>query len=103
MSKQKQVTSYSHRQSAEEQEPDPQPGDYFVSIRSGSRHALLSGPYETHAAALADVAACRETALWADDRADFYSFGTCRLPLNSGRQGALQKRNLHTIGKQNAE
>jgi hypothetical protein len=81
-----------------EQMPDTRPGDYFVSAVDGGRHWLLSGPYASHAAALADVDAAKKLAIDNDPRAHFFAFGTCRYPLNSGKIGRLQKHNLLAIG-----
>jgi hypothetical protein len=80
------------------QEPDTQPGDYFVTAADDGRIALVSGPYRNdHAAALADVDHCRRLVEKLDPWAAFYAFGTSRLELDSGKVGALQKRGLHTL------
>lgn len=91
----KQIFSYVHATPLSDQEPDTQPGDYFVSVRDGTLYALLSGPYpNNHPAALAAVERCKHLALDIDPKAAFYGFGTCRLDLNSGRVGLLQKHRL---------
>jgi hypothetical protein len=60
-------------------EPDPRPGHYYVSVRDGRRWALVYGPFERHADALAAVGTARRVAVEADGRAWFYAFGTARL------------------------
>lgn len=52
---------------------------YYVSAVDGGCHALVAGPYATHAEALARVeVTCRE---WErrDPRASFAAWGTCRV------------------------
>lgn len=80
---------------SDEQQPDPRPGDYFVSAIDGDRYSLISGPYvNDHAAALADVASVRRLANDHDPRACFWAWGTCRMEPNSGRIGTAQKCGL---------
>lgn len=71
--------------------PDSKPGPYYVSVIDGPRHALVSGPYEKHADALAKVEPARSICEELSPRAVFYAFGTCRLeePANTPR-GKLQ-------------
>lgn len=59
--------------------PDPRPGAYYVSARDAKRYALLLGPFDNHADALAQVDAAKRKAYELDPRASFYAFGTLRL------------------------
>ena len=94
----KQIDSYRHRQEGTDQQPDDKPGDYFVSAIDGDRRALVSGPYiNDHAAALADVAECRALTEQVDRKTVFAAFGTCRLPLESGRIGFLQRYKIKEL------
>ena len=62
------------------QEPDTRPGEYYVSVTDGKRHAKLLGPFTNdHAGALAMVDKVRDKAVEIDGKAWFYSFGTCRI------------------------
>jgi hypothetical protein len=62
------------------QEPDPAPGDYYVTCIDGPRTSLLLGPFTNdHAGALAMVDKARERAIELNSWAHFYSFGTCRM------------------------
>jgi len=93
----KQIDSYRHREN-DNQLPDDQPGNYFVSAIDGERRALVSGPYvNDHAAALSAVNECQQLLETVDARSVFYSFGTCRLPSQSDAIGFLQRHELHTI------
>ncbi len=78
------------------QEPDPRPGAYYVSVIDAGRTALLSGPYPTHAAALAAVDKVRELANIVDHRSVFYAFGTVRWKDDAGEPetGLFQRRGL---------
>lgn len=49
---------------------------YYATAVDGPRVALLSGPYPTHAEALAALPEAREKALRVDPKSHFYSFGT---------------------------
>ena len=92
------IDSYRHRRDNADQQPDDEPGDYFVSARDGERFALVSGPYvNDHAAALRDVAECRRLVQTLDQWAAFYSFGTSRLRLASGKIGFLQRKKIWEI------
>lgn len=73
---------------------DSRPGDYFVSVVDGDRYGLLSGPYTTHQAALADVEACKQLAIEIDCRLHFAGFGTCRMESGSGYIGTLQRHKV---------
>lgn len=73
------LSSYTHIEAAVlDDQPDGRPGRYYVSVRDGSRWALLYGPFGRHADALAAVDAARAVALAVDPRAHFFSFGTAR-------------------------
>ena len=77
--------------------PDTAHGKYFVScVREGRSNdarntALVSGPYECHADALAMVARARRVAENMDAKAVWYSFGTVRLHIQSEQVGMLQR------------
>ena len=92
------IDSYRHRPEPSDQQPDSQPGDYFVSARDGEQWALVSGPYvNDHVAALADVEECRRLVEEVHPKAVFYAFGTCRLPLASGQIRFLQRHKLKLL------
>lgn len=73
---------------------DPTPGDFFVSAIDGDKLALASGPYPTHAVALANVDRISKLVEKADPKAVFYAWGTCKLPENSGKVGFVEKYGL---------
>ena len=64
------------------QEPDPQPGHYFVTAIDGPRRYFLAGPWPTHVEALAQVEAVQRYAEHADPRAFWMAYGTARQPLD---------------------
>ena len=64
-------------------------GPYYVTVKDGPRVGLLSGPYRTHAEALAKVTPVRERAVELDGKAHFYSFGTALLPPGTTQKGRL--------------
>ena len=58
------------------------PGDggrFYVTAQNGRQSVFLLGPFDTHAAALAQVARGRQLAYDYDVRAPWYSYGTARL------------------------
>jgi len=59
---------------------EPESRAYYVSMIRGKRTALLAGPYDTHAEALANVEPARREASRVDPWSDFDAFGTCSLP-----------------------
>ena len=59
-------------------EPDPQPGNYYVTARDGGRNWFLLGPLAHHEVALRMVARVKELAHEADGYSVFYSYGTAR-------------------------
>ena len=59
-------------------QPDPQPGRYYVTAIDGAKRYFLAGPWETHAEALAQVAAVRRFAELTDPRAIWMAYGTAR-------------------------
>lgn len=62
---------------------------YYVSAADGGRSALASGPYPTHAEALARVDEVRERAIRQDGKAHFYSWGTVAMPGTYKKRGQL--------------
>jgi hypothetical protein len=74
-----------------QQQPDTQPGPYYVSAIDGSKWALVSGPYETHQEALDLVDKARRIAVSLDPRAHFAGFGTARIKDGSTPPGVLQR------------
>lgn len=62
---------------------------YYVSAEDGGRSALASGPYPTHAEALARVDEVRERAIRSDGKAHFYSWGTVAMPGTYKKRGQL--------------
>jgi hypothetical protein len=75
-----------------ESNPDSRAGDYYVSCRREDGHvSLVSGPYVSHADALAMRRQVNDMAEKHDPKAVWYSWGTCRMPQGTGPQGVLQK------------
>jgi len=71
--------------------PDTAPGPYYVSsIRDGRKWALLSGPYATHAEALALVRKAAALCVDIDPWAAFDAFGTVRMAADYSKPGRLQ-------------
>ena len=63
-----------------EQQPDDRPGNYYVTVRDGTRHRFLLGPYkDDHATALAMVDEARRIAQELDRAAIWYAYGTARV------------------------
>jgi hypothetical protein len=62
-------------------ELDTSPGYYYVSVIDGPRRGILAGPYDNHQAALDMVERVKQVANGIDPMAAFYSFGTCRFPV----------------------
>ena len=62
------------------QQPDTNPGEYYVTAIDGARSVKLLGPFTNdHAKALSMVDAVRDYAVTIDPRAHWYSFGTARV------------------------
>ncbi len=73
-----------------EQQPDPRPGNYYVSIINGGQYRLLAGPYHFHRDALDMVEPVKllvRRLYSADPNEPWYSYGTARLPLDITRPG----------------
>jgi hypothetical protein len=64
-------------------------GPYYVTVVDGKRYDCLSGPYRTHAEALAMVEPMQRRALDLESAAAFYSFGTALLPRGTTKKGIL--------------
>lgn len=71
--------------------PDTRTGHYYVSCINGAQKALVTGPYDSHAEALADVERVRTAAGKMDPRCDFYAWGTARIP--KGERAAVGRWN----------
>lgn len=87
----KQITSYTHPSETSSQQPDTEPGPYYISAVDGPKFALASGPYENHGQALALVEKARSAVVNHDAWAAFASFGTVRMQAGVAQQGALQR------------
>jgi hypothetical protein len=74
------------------QQPDPRPGNYYVSMVDGPRFALLAGPFAQHAVALDQVEPAKTIAQKLDPWADFYAFGTVRMADDYTTPGKLNER-----------
>ena len=61
------------------QEPDPQPGHYYVTAQDGDRSWHVCGPWPTHAEALAALPDVRAYASQRDPRGAFMGWGTGRI------------------------
>jgi hypothetical protein len=62
---------------------------YYVSVINGAQRALILGPFETHAEALADVDEGRRLAERVDPFSGFYAFGTARVENPTLPEGKL--------------
>lgn len=84
------------------QTADTAPGPYYVSVmRDGGDFRPLSGPYQTHAEALAAQRKATNIAQDLDCKAIWYSFGTIRMRDDYCAPGLLQRMgySLHTLEK----
>lgn len=76
---------------------DTAPGPYWVTAIDGmNRVFVMSGPYETHQAAIDEVHLCRDIATNQDGRAWFMAWGTTRMPERT-EPGKLQAAGLHEV------
>ncbi len=76
------VAAYAWRiNDSDVQEPNPQPGHYYVTAQDGDRSWHVCGPWPTHAEALAALPDVRAYAGQRDPRAAFMSWGTGRIDL----------------------
>jgi hypothetical protein len=87
------------------QAPDPEPGNYYVSVVDGPKQVLLSGPYPGHARAIDDVSRVKTIARQLDTTAfsHFYAYGTCRLTAGEPTPGALQRHGLLSAPRGDAQ
>ena len=85
------ITAYTHPAQAVAQEPDTAPGPYYVTCTNDSRVALVSGPYDKHADAIAVVPMARALIRRHDAWSDFYAFGTVRMKETCTTKGGLQQ------------
>lgn len=53
--------------------------NYYVSVIDGNEYGLLLGPYKTHKEAKAMVQTGNDLACQVNERAWFYSYGTCKV------------------------
>ena len=75
-------------------------GNYFVTAIDGPNWFPMSGPYATHAEALADVDKALKIANEYDGRAWFMAWGTARMPVDTRHTaGILNKKGLLVIGQ----
>ena len=72
----------------------PETGGYYVSAIDAGRTFLMAGPYQTHAAALADVNKALRIADKHDGRAWFMSWGTVQKIDGDLKPGSLNKYGL---------
>lgn len=86
MPRHREIAAYTHPAPKSAQVPDTKPGPYYVSTVNGSKFALVSGPYATHAEALADVSRCNTLVCMYDGRAHFFQFGTVRCKRNTPKK-----------------
>jgi hypothetical protein len=103
-----QVANYEHTGETVPQVPVIDPGlDFYVSCRdeSSGRACLVLGPYAQHADAIADVRRGRKLSrehTSSDKRGgawvDFYSFGTCSLPVGTPARVVFTPEVLATLG-----
>ncbi len=72
----------------EHQQPDTQPGFYYVTVRrdtTSPKYRTLRGPFiNDHAAALAAVDEAMRRAVDYDPRGCWYAYGTCRSEVDLG-------------------
>lgn len=82
------------------QEPDTQPGPYYVSMIShnGENVWLLSGPYDKHSEALAEVDKAQKLAQEHDRNMIWSKFGTMRMDPDYSAPGILNKAGLMECG-----
>lgn len=84
------VSAYAWRiNDSDVQEPDPQPGHYYVTAQDGDRSWHVCGPWPTHVEALAALADVCAYAGQRDPRAAFMGWGTGRLGLEHAPIKAL--------------
>ena len=86
--------------------PDTKPGPYYITVmRDDGSVRALSGPYATHAEALALQRKATDIAQDLDCKAVWYSFGTVRMKPDFAEPGILQKLgySLHTLEKHTAD
>ena len=76
-------------EAAERIEPDPRPGNYYVSAIDGTKRYFIAGPYSTHQAALGHVKEVWALAEKRDPKAVFMSWGTARSEVDDPRKTPL--------------
>lgn len=82
-----------HAAKTADQMPDPQPGNYYVTVRDSDDYRCLVGPFpDDHTGALAWVDRANRLACDLDPKAHWYSYGTARLPADYAKPGILNER-----------
>lgn len=86
------ITHHAHTAPAISQEPDPRPGNYYVSATDGPEYHLLLGPFTRHADALARVEPVRVFVIdKGPPKAAFMAYGTVRMTDDVTRPGTANK------------
>ena len=76
-----QITAYTHPSPASTGEIVVDPTRiFYVTVRNGTLHGWLAGPFKTHQEALDALPKAKSLAMDADPMAHFYEFGTASLP-----------------------
>ena len=78
-----------------EQQPNPAPGNYYVSVVDAGRTGLLAGPFKMHAEALAKVDEVREIVVAEQPMAHFYAYGTVKMPDEYTKPGRFNNAIKH--------
>lgn len=64
---------------------------FYVTARDAGRTALVAGPYDTHAEAIAKLPEAKAAAIENEPRAHFYSFGTAAVPRSKAKPSVFGK------------
>jgi hypothetical protein len=73
------------------------PQGYYASVESNGKRGLLLGPYGSKSEAEAHVPEATRLACQADDRAQFYAYGTARIQARPGQ--ALPQGKLNSMAE----
>ena len=86
------ISAYTHPAPQSDQQPDTEPGNYYVTCRDGDQTWLMLGPFENdHASAIAAVEPVRTLCTRDNRKSVFYSFGTARFAPDFTRPGNANK------------